>query len=315
MSTISKITRTILFTTLLAASACSSNDSEKSSEKAFPASSSKDRAPNYTAVVPTYEPMAQPTPLAEDVDKTPAATVPLMPEPTTFAGWMQRGRERLTSGENSGALADYAMAVEQRPQSQRARIQLARTFLAMDEAGKAREHAEAALEIDGGSSLAWNTMGRIELIEGENEAAIASFQRATEEDADNSYAWNNLGFVLIEEGLYEEAVAALEEATSGGTPKAYMWNNLGMAYEHQDQIELARAAYRQAGNGGSAKALANFDRLEGVVSLVASDVEIDSESPVEVAEVLEVPEESSEPVVETEFAPAEAVEVAEVMEP
>jgi Flp pilus assembly protein TadD len=134
----------------------------------------------------------------------------------------------------------------------------------------AREHVEVAIDIDGASSLAWNTLGRVELAEHDNQAAIVSFERAAEENEDNSYAWNNLGFAQMEEGNFEDAVTALEAATSGGSPTGYMWNNLGMAYEHLDRISLARASYRQAADLGSGRAQDNFDRLEGVVSLVVT---------------------------------------------
>jgi len=291
---------TILFSTLIAASACSGQETAvkqvETNPNSFPASSSRRGAEDLTSVTPKRISFPEPSPMAEELSEEEMAASAELAEPTKFSGWMKRGRSRFSAGDSEGALEDYKKAVEQRPESQRAQIQLARTLLNMNEADAAREHAEAALEIDGTSSLAWNTMGRVELLEGSHEAAIASFERATEEDSDNSYAWNNLGFVLIEEGLYDEAVSALEEATTGGTPKAYMWNNLGMAYEHQDEIDLARAAYRQAGNGGSSKALANFERLEGVVSLVASggNVEMDTEQPEEVA--LELIEPSPAPI-------------------
>mgnify|MGYP003631772789 FL=1 len=314
MSTVSKITTSILFMTMLTAGACSSDKRAEPAEEtptAFPESATKLDSENLTAQLPVSpEPSAI---MEHEEGPTPA----VVPEPERFSEWMARARMRFQSQELAGALADYRAAVALRPSSQHAQIQLARTLLATGQGTEAREHAEAAIELDGTSSLAWNTMGRVELAEGENDAAIASFERSTEEDADNSYAWNNLGFVLIEEELFEEAVSALEEATTGGSPQSYMWNNLGMAYEHLDQIELARAAYRQAGNAGSAKALANFERLEGVVSLIASGGEELAPDPVGDALELEAAEEAPEFAATTEEVElgAETVEVAEVHEP
>ena len=114
----------------------------------------------------------------------------------------------------------------------------------------------------------------MELAEHDYEAAAVSFQRSVEENEDNSYAWNNLGFVHMESENFEAAVEALEQATSGASPTGYMWNNLGMAYEHLNEIDSARASYRQAVEAGSVKAQDNFDRLEGVVSLVMEDEEL-----------------------------------------
>jgi tetratricopeptide (TPR) repeat protein len=226
--------------------------------------------------------MREPIPgIAEEADK-PA--LPAEVEPEKFSEFMRRARSRFASNDYAGAQSDYEEAVSKRPESFRPRVQLARTFLAVGKIEGAREHAEIAIEIDGASSLAWNTLGRVELAERDYAAAAVSFERAVEENEDNSYAWNNLGFVHMEEGDYDAAVEALESATSGASPTGYMWNNLGMAYEHLDHITLARASYRQAADLGSGRAQDNFDRLEGVVSLV---VESDEEV---VDEVLALPE-------------------------
>ncbi len=301
-SVIGKATKGILFAALLAASACSGDKAQDERElppiEKFPESVTTPSNDELTATMPSVEPVGPPP-------------VQRAPEPalTKYSEFMARGRSRMQSGEGEGAVADFLQAIEMRPHSQHAQVQLARTLLSLDRADEAREHIESALELDGTSSLAWNTMGRVELAEGEYEAAIASFERATEEDPDNSYAWNNLGFVLIEEGLYGEAVAALEDATTGGTPKPYMWNNLGMAYEHLDQIALARAAYRQAGEGGSSKAIANFARLEGVESLIVAEVEADDSE-----EAMELVEAATERVSNPLGGPDEIVEVAEAEE-
>ena len=292
--------KTLILTALVGVAACGGKDSQdKNAEQVeFPASQSRVENSNHTAqlepAMPSKaEPMAPVTipGIASEVDK--AVEV----EPVNYSGFMQRARSRFATNDYSGALSDYQVAVEKRPNSFRPRVQLARTFLALGKVESAREHAELAIDIDGASSLAWNTLGRVELAESDNEAAIVSFERSVEENEDNSYAWNNLGFVHMEEGNYEEAVEALEAATSGASPTSYMWNNLGMAYEHLDRITLARASYRQAAEQGSGRAQDNFDRLEGVVSLVVEpmgqpedEVLSDSDTASEVEADLEVEE-------------------------
>jgi Flp pilus assembly protein TadD len=217
--------------------------------------------------MPAQASMREPIPgIAEDVKEVAKVEV----EPVNFSGFMQRAQSRFGEMDYAGAQSDYEQAVAKRPENFRSRVQLARTYLAQGNTEGAREHVEVAIDIDGASSLAWNTLGRVELAEHDNQAAIVSFERAAEENEDNSYAWNNLGFAQMEEGNFEDAVTALEAATSGGSPTGYMWNNLGMAYEHLDRISLARASYRQAADLGSGRAQDNFDRLEGVVSLVVT---------------------------------------------
>lgn len=210
------------------------------------------------------------------------APVKSEPQPETYAEHIAFGKRAATGGDLERAVEILEQAAAMRPKAASPRIELARAFLDAGKSGEARGHAESAVELAPESSYAWNTLGRVELMENDKEAAVTSFQRAAEESEDNSYAWNNLGLTLLELERYAEAAEALERATSGASPTAYMWNNLGMAYEHLDQLDLARAAYRQAAGAGSGKADANLERLEGVVSLKSSDlpaVEVDLEEP------------------------------------
>src|SRR5690606_11170267 len=134
----------------------------KSSDKepSFPASAAKD-IDHRTAIVPSHiKPELAPLP-DEQADATPTEVV-AEPVPATFAEFMQHGRKNFADGDMGRALADFQEAVDKRPQSGAANLQLARTLLAMGEGERAREYAEAAIELDAGSSLAWNTLGRVE---------------------------------------------------------------------------------------------------------------------------------------------------------
>ncbi|MBL4635261.1 MAG: tetratricopeptide repeat protein, partial [Kofleriaceae bacterium] len=251
---------------VLTTTACGSADEKKSeATPQLPPSQTRATSSMHANVQPGYrvEQPATSDPVEEEVEQE---AIP--EEPTSLSGFMRRGRKRFRAGELSLALSDYQAALAKAPRALQPNISLARTHLAMGDASSARPPAELAIDIDGTSSFAWNTLGRVELIEADFEAAIVSFERAVEEDEDNSYAWNNLGFAYIETGSFTRAVDALEHATSGSRPTPYMWNNLGMAYEHQDRIVEARASYRLAAEDGSTKAQLNFDRLEGVISLI-----------------------------------------------
>lgn len=217
-----------------------------------------------------------PAPIVEEVPapSQPKAATEAAPAPTTYRALVAAGKSSYAEGDYDEALEHFGDAAARRRGAATPRIEMARTLLRLDRVSKAREHVQVAIELEPGSSYAWNTLGRVELAEGKRAAAIASFERAVEENEDNAYAWNNLGLTLLLEERYEDAAAALESATAGPVQQAYMWNNLGLAYEHLDRIVEARAAYRQASDLGSSKGEASLERLEGVVSLVPADDEL-----------------------------------------
>ncbi len=280
--------RTYLYAALcpaiVLAIACGSKKVD-SEHKEFPPSVTADSSGTKTATLPTT-----PTPLTSVAVDEQSMTVPIQseieaPAPTTYRGFISRGKSLLAEGNGADAFLMFTKAAEAKPYAY-PRIQMARALLSMDMFETARTHAEAAVDMDEQSTFAWNTLGRVELAAGDLDAAIVSFERASAADEHNSYAWNNLGFALLQQQRYQEAAEALESATSTQSPKSFMWNNLAMAYEHLDMLDEARAAYRQAIESGSSKAEASLARLEGVVSLVPKaepsksvDIDIDVDSP------------------------------------
>jgi tetratricopeptide (TPR) repeat protein len=246
---------------LLAGAGCSSKKKDDDAAASFPPSVTA-KASDKTATLPAK-------PLPEPMSEPPAAVSSVEapePAPVTYGEMIAAGKRALAAGDSGKALEMFTAAAGARPYAY-PKVQMARALLQMGDHDNARAHVEAAVEMDGASTFAWNTLGRVELAAGDRDAAIVSFERAAENDRHNSYAWNNLGFTLIEEGRYQEAAEALENATSGADPKPYMWNNLAMAYEHLDLLDEARAAYRQAADLGSEKAAASLVRLEGVTSI------------------------------------------------
>ena len=117
-------------------------------------------------------------------------------------------------------------------------------------------------------SIAWNVLGRAQLILGNRKDAIASFEKAVELNPKSSYARNNLGLALIYDQRFEEAVDSLEQAVELEPVEAYMWNNLGMAYEQLDRLDDARDAYDKAVAMDSERASASLTRLKGVKSVI-----------------------------------------------
>ncbi|MBT8495399.1 MAG: tetratricopeptide repeat protein [Deltaproteobacteria bacterium] len=237
-----------------------------------------------------------PDPVAEQPPAPVAVETAADPLPDDFRGLVRFAKR---SSDVDRALEALELARDKNPKSVIPDIESARVLLAAGLSKRARPFAESAVDGDGSSSYAWNTMGRVELAEGDIDGAVASFQRATEENPDNSYAFNNLGLALIRLERYPEAVTALEAATNGNEPTGYMFNNLGMAYENIRRFDLAMAAYRQAIDLGSSKAAENLERLEThghTESGLESDedsqaadeaAETESATPVEVEAVVE----------------------------
>jgi len=117
-------------------------------------------------------------------------------------------------------------------------------------------------------SIAWNVLGRAQLVTGKRKDAIASFEKAIDLNPHSSYARNNLGLALIYDGRYEQAVDSLEQAVELEPVEGYMWNNLGMAYEQLDRLDDARDAYDKAVAMESDRAVASLSRLKGVKSVI-----------------------------------------------
>jgi tetratricopeptide (TPR) repeat protein len=144
----------------------------------------------------------------------------------------------------------------------------ARKLLAAGKGEGALRLAKVAVLRSPKRSIAWNVLGRAQLVLGKRKDAIASFEKAVELNPRSSYARNNLGLALIYDKRCEEAVDSLEQAVELEPVEGYMWNNLGMAYEQLDRLEEARDAYDKAVAMDSDRASASLSRLEGVKSVI-----------------------------------------------
>ena len=144
----------------------------------------------------------------------------------------------------------------------------ARKLLAAGNGEGALRMAKVAVLRSPKRSIAWNVLGRAQLVLGKRKEAIASFEKAVDLNPRSSYARNNLGLALIYDKRYEAAVDSLEQAVELEPVEGYMWNNLGMAYEQLDRLDEARDAYDKAVAMDSDRASASLSRLEGVKSVI-----------------------------------------------
>lgn len=200
-------------------------------------------------------------PIVEPIQE-PVQTPMVLPE--TFEERLDLGKKLVKQGKLDDAVIALEGAIALGADKAVAHVEMARALLLKNDPKGARGFAQKGVELEPTSSAAWNTLGRVSLMERKMDDAVAEFGRATDENGDNIYAWNNLGLTLLQMKRYDEAIEAFETATEGKDPEPYMWNNLGMAYEKVDRVEDARIAYVKGAEAGSNPAAKNLARIEGV---------------------------------------------------
>lgn len=191
------------------------------------------------------------------------------PPEITFGEAMDEAKRQLADGNWEDAVASYRLAAKLKPLKAKPLIAAARLLLGHGQVKEARPLVEKAVDLAPWWSTAWNTLGRVELIEGNLTQAGEAFVAATNKNPKNIYAHNNLGLVRIKEGRFEDAVASLLIATADKKARSYMHNNLGSALEKVGELEKARKAYREALAEGSSLAGKNFARVDRQISTPA----------------------------------------------
>lgn len=273
-----KSVRVILFSLLLPVVACG-GDRDVPAPTASSTLSTK--APPVTLDPPKVESPSAPPAVAPAVEPRPEVAEPVIEIPGTYPEAIAVGKQLAAKGDRSRAQEMFEAAAKLDKRQAEPHIELARLAIAADERAAAVRAAARAVKLAPESSLAFNTLGRAELLRHRYDDAIEAFRQATELNADNVYAWNNLGYTYLLLKQYQDAADALAEATGRKGATAYMWNNLGTAYEQLDQLDDARDAFEQGGELGSVAARASRKRLEGVDTIVVVKATHDDAAPTE----------------------------------
>jgi tetratricopeptide (TPR) repeat protein len=92
----------------------------------------------------------------------------------------------------------------------------------------------------------WFNRGCDELIAGNYEAALASFDNALQFQPDFHLAWNNRGSALLMLGRFEQAIASYDNALQFKPDKHEAWYNRGNALRILGRYEQAIASYDKA---------------------------------------------------------------------
>jgi tetratricopeptide (TPR) repeat protein len=160
------------------------------------------------------------------------------------------------------AEAFFQLALRDDPSAAEALYGLGSVYLQQEEAGKARESFERALQLHanypGTLPNAWNNLGILAARTGRTDEAIQKFQRALQIDPDHLIALDNLGNAYREKRRWEDAKTVLRRALQLNPEDPEANYSLGMvfaqlddterAYEHLQKALAARPAYPEALN-------------------------------------------------------------------
>ncbi len=197
----------------------------------------------------------EPTPAPAATTKTDAGAAAIAPDAAAAVkGGKPKAELPTMSRSHAERIAALQAEAKQHPKASRPHIDLARVYLLEKDSKSALAEATIATELAPESWVAWNTLGRAKLAEGDLAGAREAFVDAIDL-GDSAYAWNNLGVVNMRLGKYQAAATAFENATwsddpdddgKGAKSEPYMWRNLAQAYEHLGRLDEAKTAYQNA---------------------------------------------------------------------
>jgi Flp pilus assembly protein TadD len=198
-----------------------------------------------------------------------------------------RALEALDAGEPAEALRllRRVLSDPETPRDVRvkARVNLVRACLDLDQPQRALQAAQQALRDAPESAEAWHVLGRSLLCLRRTEEALHAFMEALDRDPHHVFAANNLGYIWILRGEFAKAREFLESGLRaarirGVEPPAVLLNNLGVARERTGDLAGAREAYAQAARAGHptaglglARVLEHLESQAGAPSLASGE--------------------------------------------
>lgn len=127
-------------------------------------------------------------------------------------------------------------------------IDLGIGYLQQGDYGRARENLLKALELDGDSARAHNTLAIVFQQEGELDLAETHFRKAIKIDRDFASARNNYGAFLFSQQRTDEAIEQLQLAADNRfyNRRHQAFENLGVAFLELGSIDAARVSFERA---------------------------------------------------------------------
>lgn len=166
-------------------------------------------------------------------------------EPRNFDAQYGHGLALQMLGRFAEAIKAYVNAVQIRPDSLMANLNLATTYLQVDNPWKAEDYAVAAVEADPASGPAHANLGAVYEKIGKNKEAIEEYLIATELMEASTPLTMNLVNVLAKEKRYRETVNAAENLIRG-QPSVNAYERMGWAYFRLGEFDESLEAYQNA---------------------------------------------------------------------
>jgi len=156
-----------------------------------------------------------------------------------------KGVQAIREGQYRKAIVAFSTVLAKDPGYARAHYQVARALIGMNRIDEAALHAAEAVELIPDNGSACRTLGRVQRLQGDLNAAMESFQKACELEPEVAWNFNNLGLVYIEMSRFEDAREVLQEAVRLDDSQYVMFNNLGVACMQSDDAEAAMSAFEK----------------------------------------------------------------------
>jgi tetratricopeptide (TPR) repeat protein len=204
-----------------------------------------------------------------------ALRLALFDAPDSAVSWLLLGETYLELGRRAQGVECVEQALDHDRDLVSAHEILAEDRLDRGESKAARRHADRLVELQPESARAHLLQARSFLGLSMWQQAIDASRRSIARDPQQVHAYNALGFGALQIGRDGLALQYLEAATELPGLQAHMVNNLGIAYERRDRDLDALEAYARAAKmrPGYTTAAANRDRVREVVDRqVADDV-------------------------------------------
>ena len=149
-------------------------------------------------------------------------------------------------GLNSYALSAFSRSVKLRGDYDESRINLANAYIKAGRLTEAREHLDAALDINPRSAHAWHLIGNICRAEGDNAGALEAYREALGNAP--YYAPPRVGAAIVHSraGSLAEAKKVLEDGVVYGEDLPLIYTNLGIVNRNLGDEREAEKSFKKA---------------------------------------------------------------------
>ena len=159
----------------------------------------------------------------------------LMIRPDLGDAWLINGMSELYLHHYDHAIVPLQQALRLMPKDPMPRIQLGDAFAGLQQYDEALKQYRDVLNNDSTYGLAWNGIGQMEFLKGEDSAAIIALERAVSYNSTIFEAYRALGTLYYKRNQLREAEAAYK-------------NVLRIVPNHPETLEELSVVYRELGN-------------------------------------------------------------------